>query len=66
MDIKQPKEPLTATFICDGRAVGKMRNELDVTMTEPMVERFVMATDEGPFHGGGRQRHHRLPISSRA
>ena len=52
MDVAQPKEPVTVTFTCEGRAVGKMRNELDVTMTEPMVERFVMATDEGPFHGG--------------
>ncbi len=50
--VDQPKSPLTVTFTCEGRAVGKMRNELDVTMTEPMVERFSMATDEGPFHGG--------------
>lgn len=52
MTITQPKDPLTVTFTCTGRAVGKMRNELDVTMTEPMVEKFTMATDEGPFHGG--------------
>ena len=50
--VEQPKSPLTVTFTCEGRAVGKMRNELDVRMTEPMVERFSMATDEGPFHGG--------------
>ncbi|MGD1888724.1 MAG: OsmC-related (seleno)protein [Cohaesibacteraceae bacterium] len=29
-----------------------MRNELDIKMTEPMEERFTLATDEGPFHGG--------------
>lgn len=39
-------------FRCTGRAVGKMRNELDVRMTKPMEERFELATDEGPFHGG--------------
>ena len=50
--VDQPKSPLTVTFTCEGRAVGKMRNELDVAMTEPMVEHFAMATDEGPFHGG--------------
>lgn len=52
MEVRQPKDPLTVTFTCEGRAVGKMRNELDVKMTEPMEERFSMATDEGPFHGG--------------
>lgn len=39
-------------FDCTGKAVGKMRNELDVRMVEPMEERFTLATDEGPFHGG--------------
>ena len=39
-------------FDCTGTAVGKMRNELDVAMVEPSVERFKLATDEGPFHGG--------------
>ncbi len=39
-------------FDCSGRAVGKMRNELDVRMVQPMQERFDLATDEGPFHGG--------------
>lgn len=39
-------------FECSGQAVGKMRNELDVRMVEPMEERFELATDEGPFHGG--------------
>ncbi|MBD3664899.1 OsmC family protein [Sulfitobacter aestuariivivens] len=52
MEVTQPKEPLTVTFICNGQAVGKMRNELDVRMTEPMEEHFSLATDEGPFHGG--------------
>ena len=36
-------------FTCTGRATGKMRNELDVRMVEPMEERFTLATDEGPF-----------------
>mgnify|MGYP000580433179 CR=1 FL=1 len=52
MTTAQPTEPLTVTFTCAGHAVGKMRNELDIAMTEPMTERFSMATDEGPFHGG--------------
>ncbi|MDJ0629553.1 MAG: OsmC family protein [Rhodobacter sp.] len=39
-------------FNCTGHAVGKMRNELDVRMVLPMEERFELATDEGPFHGG--------------
>lgn len=39
-------------FNCTGRATGKMRNELDVTMVQPMEEHFTLATDEGPFHGG--------------
>ncbi len=52
MAVDQPKEPLTVTFVCKGQAVGKMRNELDVKMTEPMVEQFALASDEGPFHGG--------------
>lgn len=39
-------------FACRGTAVGKMRNELDVRMVVPMEERFTLATDEGPFHGG--------------
>ncbi len=52
MSVSQPKDPTTVTFTCEGRAVGKMRNELDVAMTAPMVEHFSIATDEGPFHGG--------------
>ena len=39
-------------FDCEGRAVGKMRNELTVTMREPWTETFELATDEGAFHGG--------------
>lgn len=39
-------------FTCTGRAVGKMRNDLDVRMVRPMQEQFDLATDEGPFHGG--------------
>jgi uncharacterized OsmC-like protein len=40
-------------FDCKGRATGKMRNDLDVMMTQPFEEGpFVMATDEGSFHGG--------------
>ena len=52
MAVDQPKHPLTVTFTCSGQATGKMRNDLNVTMTEPMTERFSLATDEGPFHGG--------------
>jgi uncharacterized OsmC-like protein len=39
-------------FNCTGTATGKMRNELDVRMVQPMEEHFTLATDEGPFHGG--------------
>ena len=40
-------------FDCKGRATGKMRNELDVMMTQPFAEGpFALATDEGSFHGG--------------
>lgn len=39
-------------FRCRGQAVGKMRNELDVSMDKPFEESFKLATDEGPFHGG--------------
>ncbi len=39
-------------FNCKGSAVGKMRNELDVTMVKPFKESFELATDEGAFHGG--------------
>ncbi|MBW8637782.1 OsmC family protein [Hoeflea sp. WL0058] len=39
-------------FDCQGKAVGKMRNELAVQMVKPSLEEFELATDEGPFHGG--------------
>lgn len=52
MTIDQPEDPLEVIFTCHGQANGKMRNDLDVQMTHPMLEEFVMATDEGPFHGG--------------
>lgn len=45
-------ERAVVEFRCTGTATGKMRNELDVQMTKPMVETFQLATDEGPFHGG--------------
>ena len=52
MTIEQPKDPVEVVFTCRGTATGKMRNELDVKMTQPMLEEFTLATDEGPFHGG--------------
>lgn len=40
-------------FDCHGTAVGKMRNDLNVFMTQPFKEGpFELATDEGSFHGG--------------
>lgn len=40
-------------FDCVGLATGKMRNELTVHMKLPYEEGpFIMATDEGSFHGG--------------
>jgi uncharacterized OsmC-like protein len=51
-----PAEPMTRArvrFDCAGRAVGKMRNDLAVTMAAPFAEGpWDLATDEGPFHGG--------------
>ena len=47
-----PETPLDVRFDCTGTAIGKMRNELDVRMVRPIEERFTLATDEGPFHGG--------------
>ena len=36
-------------FSVEGKAVGKMRNEIKGQMTSPVVdEAFEMATDEGP------------------
>jgi|TARA_B110000211_G_C14086885_1_gene557085 uncharacterized OsmC-like protein len=52
MTVDQPKEPLEVIFTCSGTAAGKMRNDLQVKMIEPMLEEFNLATDEGPFHGG--------------
>ncbi len=40
-------------FVCHGKATGKMRNDLEVSMKLPFEEGpFIMATDEGSFHGG--------------
>ena len=47
--------PATAQvqFDCKGQASGKMRNDLNVFMTQPFEEGpFELATDEGSFHGG--------------
>jgi uncharacterized OsmC-like protein len=52
MTINQPKDPIEVVFTCSGIASGKMRNDLQVKMIEPMLEEFTLATDEGPFHGG--------------
>jgi len=52
MTIEQPKHPVDVVFTCAGQACGKMRNDLDIKMVEPMLETFSMATDEGSFHGG--------------
>ena len=52
MTIEQPKQPMNVTFVCSGKASGKMRNDFKVTMTEPLEEHFTLASDEGPFHGG--------------
>ncbi len=57
MPDKQPNAGLPpraqVQFDCQGQAVGKMRNELEVSMKLPFEEGpFVMATDEGSFHGG--------------
>jgi len=46
-------EQATVQFNCAGTATGKMRNDLSITMSQPMTEGpWVMATDEGSFHGG--------------
>lgn len=54
MSKKHDQMPARAevAFTCRGTATGKMRNELAVTMDKPFEERFTLATDEGPFHGG--------------
>jgi len=46
------REQMQVQFNCHGTAVGKMRNDLDVSMVQPLQESFTLATDEGPFHGG--------------
>jgi len=46
------RERMQVQFNCHGTATGKMRNDLAVSMVQPMHESFEMATDEGPFHGG--------------
>lgn len=52
MKIEQPTEAIEVVFTCSGQATGKMRNDLNVKMVEPMLEEFTFATDERPFHGG--------------
>ena len=52
IDPKNMPSRAIVQFNCTGKAVGKMRNELDVRMVQPMQERFELATDEGQFHGG--------------
>lgn len=46
------RDKMQVRFDCHGKATGKMRNDLAVSMVEPLQESFELATDEGPFHGG--------------
>lgn len=46
------RDRMQVQFNCTGSATGKMRNDLQVSMVQPLQESFEMATDEGPFHGG--------------
>jgi len=46
------REQMQVQFNCHGAASGKMRNDLSVSMVQPLEESFELATDEGPFHGG--------------
>lgn len=46
------RDRMQVQFDCRGTATGKMRNDLAVSMVQPLEEHFEMATDEGPFHGG--------------
>jgi len=46
------RDRMQVQFDCRGTATGKMRNDLAVSMVQPLQESFEMATDEGPFHGG--------------
>lgn len=50
-NIEMPDKAIVE-FHCSGKAVGKMRNELKITMVRPFKESFKLATDEGAFHGG--------------
>jgi uncharacterized OsmC-like protein len=51
--MSEGQDKAVVQFDCTGSAVGKMRNELEVTMSLPFAEGpFVLATDEGSFHGG--------------
>ena len=53
MDASEMPERAEVRFHCVGHAVGRMRNDLSVTMVKPFAEGpFEMATDEGSFHGG--------------
>ena len=49
MTIEQPDHPLTVTFKCSGKATGKMRNDLDVHMVEPIEEHFTRLQTKAPF-----------------
>lgn len=49
----QTMEKAVVEFRASGRASGKMRNDLSVTMAQPFAEGpWELATDEGSFHGG--------------
>ena len=52
VDLDQMPQRAEVQFNCTGTAVGKMRNELAVEMVRPFRESFVLASDEGAFHGG--------------
>lgn len=45
-------DEMIVQFDCHGRAVGKMRNELAVSLVKPIEEHYHFASDEGDFHGG--------------
>ena len=48
--VKRKTFPLIIESV--GKAVGKMRNEVDVNIVEPYSKSFEIASDEGVFHGG--------------
>lgn len=52
--VEQKITEFEVTFEAKGTAVGKMRNEVELTWvkTDGENEIFSQATDEGPFHGG--------------